>query len=261
MSTDERLSLFWVRVSGLGLSVHEVALLSFLFNAWRESGFVERFAVDNEAVMQALSICKPTLIKTRKDLMERGVLFYISGTGRKQPSYVLDEERVKVLCEERERVQEQEREDERARQEQIKVQTKEVKGVKPKPRSTTQRRSKPRQLGFFKEKDVEKRKTSCREYMPPSFEDVLLAFYGYGKGEEEAKAFYIYYEAQGWVTGTGQRIRNVDSMVNRWITNNHEKKGVKENGIEREELARARRNEEVRRYVYDYFKDDESGCG
>ena len=60
--------------------------------------------------------------------------------------------------------------------------------------------------------------------------------------ENEAKDFFYYYDAQGWVTSTGQKIKRVDSMVNRWLKNGKEKRNGNNNT---DSEKREKRNREV----------------
>ena len=67
--------------------------------------------------------------------------------------------------------------------------------------------------------NVDTPKKQMVEIPPPSIEDVIAICTDKGMSEEEAKNFYYYYDAQGWVTTGGQKIKRIDSMVNRWLTN------------------------------------------
>ena len=66
--------------------------------------------------------------------------------------------------------------------------------------------------------NVDTPKKQMVEIPPPSIEDVIAICTDKGMSEEEAKNFYYYYDAQGWVTTGGQKIKRIDSMVNRWLT-------------------------------------------
>ena len=78
-----------------------------------------------------------------------------------------------------------------------------------------------------------------KEEKPPTMDEVRAEFLKRGLSENEAEYFYYYYDAQGWVTSSGQKIQRLDSMVNRWISNNHKNKGDgKSNGSSREERMR-----------------------
>lgn len=84
------------------------------------------------------------------------------------------------------------------------------------------------------------------EFQPPSLEDVIMLCVGKGISEDEAKRFFFYYDAQGWVTSSGQKIKRIDSMVNRWMSN----KKDKDDGKFKDEHTKAReRNDEIARDI------------
>lgn len=83
---------------------------------------------------------------------------------------------------------------------------------------------------------------------PPSLGEVVAICTEKGMSEEEAKQFYYYYDAQGWVTSTGQKIKRIDSMVNRWISNGKQKK--KEDGRFKDNATKKQeRNDEIARDI------------
>ena len=96
-------------------------------------------------------------------------------------------------------------------------------------------------LKFDEEKKVKK------EIPPPSIEEVTAICVEKGMSEEEAKRFYYYYDAQGWVTSTGQKIKRIDSMVNRWLDNEKRKqKNNINNGPYKDDITKKReRNDEI----------------
>ena len=63
----------------------------------------------------------------------------------------------------------------------------------------------------------------------PTLEEVVSVCRSKGMTNEEAENFFYYYDAQGWVTTGGQKIKRIDSMVNRWLTNGKEKKNGTDN--------------------------------
>ena len=92
---------------------------------------------------------------------------------------------------------------------------------------------------FAREKQRKSRQKPKEEEKPPTMDEVVAEFLKRGLSEDEAEYFYYYYDAQGWVTSSGQKIQRLDSMVNRWISNNHKNKGDgKSNGSSREERMR-----------------------
>ena len=66
----------------------------------------------------------------------------------------------------------------------------------------------------------------------PTLEEVVSVCRSKGMTNEEAENFFYYYDAQGWVTTGGQKIKRIDSMVNRWLTNRKEKKNGTDNSTD-----------------------------
>ena len=97
-------------------------------------------------------------------------------------------------------------------------------------------------LKFDEEKKVKK------EIPPPSIEEVTAICIEKGMSEDEAKRFFYYYDAQGWVTSTGQKIKRIDSMANRWL--NNEKQKIKDDGKHKDNAAKKKeRNDEIARDI------------
>lgn len=85
------------------------------------------------------------------------------------------------------------------------------------------------------------------ETPPPSIDEVVSICMRKGMTRKEAEDFYYYYDAQGWVTSSGQKIKRVDSMVNRWMNNEkYKRNGNTEN---RQDNLKQQRDDEVRRYI------------
>ena len=80
------------------------------------------------------------------------------------------------------------------------------------------------------------------ERVTPTIEEVVEICQSKGMTENEAKDFFYYYDAQGWVTSSGQQIKRVDSMVNRWLKNEKEKRNGNNNT---DSEKREKRNREV----------------
>ena len=120
-----------------------------------------------------------------------------------------------------------------------KTKTKTENKEKEKRKETT-----PMDLGlkFDEEKKVKK------EIPPPSIEEVTAICVEKGMSEEEAERFYYYYDAQGWVTSTGQKIKRIDSMVNRWLNNGKQK--IKDDGKYKDNATKKQeRNDEIARDI------------
>ena len=93
------------------------------------------------------------------------------------------------------------------------------------------------------------------ETPPPSIEEVVTICMSKGMSRKEAEDFFYYYDAQGWVTSSGQKIKRVDSMVNRWLNNSKSK----QNGItgNKQDYIRQQRNDEVERYILGGLEEQE----
>jgi hypothetical protein len=84
----------------------------------------------------------------------------------------------------------------------------------------------------------------------PTIEEVTRICLEKGMSEEEAKKFYYYYDAQGWVTTGGQKIKRIDSMVNRWVNNQKTGKDGNDNS---NSAKRNERNEELARDILSHY--------
>ena len=99
---------------------------------------------------------------------------------------------------------------------------------------------------------MEKPKKQKAEVSAPSMEDVIAMCTDKGMSEEEAKKFYYYYDAQGWITTGGQKITRIDSMVNRWIISRKEKEN--DRNYTTESSKREARNREVFEEIMSHYK-------
>ena len=99
---------------------------------------------------------------------------------------------------------------------------------------------------------MEKPNKQNAEVSAPSMEDVIAMCVDKGMSEEEAKKFYYYYDAQGWITTGGQKITRIDSMVNRWIISRKEKEN--DRNYTTESSKREARNREVFEEIMSHYK-------
>ena len=100
--------------------------------------------------------------------------------------------------------------------------------------------------------NVETPKKQKAEVSSPSMEEVIAICVDKGMSEEDAKNFFYYYDAQGWVTTGGQKIRRIDSMVNRWLTNGKGNNDGRENNTN--SSKKAARNREVIEDIMSRYK-------
>ena len=94
--------------------------------------------------------------------------------------------------------------------------------------------------------EVEKKKEE--EAPSPTLEQVVAICLKKGMSSEEAEQFFYYYDAQGWVTSSGQKIKRVDSMVNRWLTNN-KTKTTNDGRFNDTATQKQKRNDEIARDI------------
>jgi hypothetical protein len=99
---------------------------------------------------------------------------------------------------------------------------------------------------------VETPKKQKAEVSSPSMEEVIAICADKGMSEEDAKNFFYYYDAQGWVTTGGQKIRRIDSMVNRWLTNGKDRENDRISNTN--SSKREARNREVIEHVMSHYK-------
>ena len=240
MSYEERVQAFWCATEAMKIDSSQIALGLALLELWRRQGCPVSCAISNEDIARMLHLTVRGVQKIRKPFagLAGGLGIYCkSGTGRTKPVYWFDETAVPD----------------------------EVKqAAKPKPKEEPKKQPKPKKipkpkpevvapalpLDFGKKKKESPRK---KEDVTPSREEVLEICRQKGMSEKDATYFFDYYDAQGWVTSSGQKIKRVDSMVNRWLMKQKEKENG--NGSNTNSAKRAKRNEEVARDILSHYKD------
>ena len=100
--------------------------------------------------------------------------------------------------------------------------------------------------------NVETQKKQKANVSSPSMDEVIAICANKGMSEEDAKNFFYYYDAQGWVTTGGQKIRRIDSMVNRWLTNGKGNNDGRDNNTN--SSKKAARNREVIEDIMSRYK-------
>ena len=234
MNIEERTKKFWGDVLRLRLDSAQIALWFALLRQFQIAGFPTRCVVENDELCTLLSCNIKTLIAVRKRLIDNRLIGYEAGNAKRQPAYIIDEELIEAMSPAKEVVKEQPK---------VVV---EIPRPKPKPRTKKEPSADP---VLF---PVEKPKPRQRKVEPeqPTLEDVVRVCMEKGMNEEEAKKFYYYYDAQGWVTTGGQKIKRIDSMVNRWLNNQK----AKSNGSDNTNSAkRKERNEELARDILSHY--------
>lgn len=234
MSYEERIEWFWGYVEALRLDSAQIALWFCLLRKFHKDGFPTRCEVENEYLCNLLGMEIRTLRAVRNRLIDNNLIAYEAGHAMKQPAYIIDMELYASMHPTPKKV--------------VKV----VQPLQPKPK----RQPKPKKVQesvepvLFKEK--KKRLPKKAEQLSPTLEEVVKICTDKGMSEEEAKNFFYYYDAQGWVTTGGQKIRRIDSMVNRWITNGKGKEYGRVNNTN--SSKREARNREVFEDIMSRYK-------
>lgn len=221
----ERVERFWIKANEHHLNSSHIAFYFALLTMFAKNDFATRCEISNDELCKLLSITLKTLISIRNYLIDCGLIGLENGRGRKQPTYIIDENFI-------------EKPKKKIRVIKHKEKKKEV--VKRKKTTKTQ----VLEPTLFEEPKKKKERAKKVEEIQPTFEEVLSICAERGMSEEEAKEFYFYYDAQGWVTSSGQKIKRIDSMVNRWLSN--EKRKEKNNANYKDNFTRAKeRNDAI----------------
>lgn len=230
MSYEERIEWFWGRVLALRLDGYQIAMWFGLLKLFKDAGFPTRCEVENECLCNLLGMEIRTLRAVRKRLIENNLIAYEAGNAKKQPAYIIDMELYASMHPVKEIVKPQ----------------RQVKS-KPKPKRVQE----VVEPVLFKE---EKKKGPPKkvEQASPTLEEVIKICTDKGMSKDEARNFFYYYDAQGWVTTGGQKIKRIDSMVNRWLTNGKGKEHDRVNNTN--SSKREARNREVIEHVMSHYK-------
>ena len=208
MSYEQAISDFWARAKVEDLDCKSIAMMLALLHLRQTRGFPSRCSVPNVWLEELLHIDIRAIRAARKRLIDCGLIVYEEGKAKRQPEYIFD-----TADEPKEIPLEQD-----WMEEQAKVELLPVEAIAKPPKK---RKAKKVADSLFTEKEMEQPKKEKKEPEPPTMDEVREQFIKRGLSQEDAERFYYYYDAQGWVTSSGQKIRRLDSMVNRWLTNNH----------------------------------------
>lgn len=221
----ERVERFWIKANDVHLKTSHIAFYFALLTMFAKNDFATRCEISNDELCKLLNVRLHALISIRNYLIDCGLIGFENGRGRKQPTYIIDENFI-------------EKPKEKAKV--AKPQQKKKEAVKRKKTTKAQ----VLEPVLFEEPKKKKERAKKVEDIQPTFEEVLSICAEKGMSEEEAKEFYFYYDAQGWVTSSGQKIKRIDSMVNRWLSN--EKRKEKNNANYKDNFTRAKeRNDAI----------------
>lgn len=229
MTFEERIAHIWKNTERLDIDCISLALLLALEQIREEKGGEGRCEIPNERLEAMLHIDVRRLRAARGRLIDLCMIGYEAGNAKRQPVYIFEGIEKKSLPKSRPKSRPKE---------------------KPKPKPVEVKEA---VLPFKEEKKVEvKPKKTKIEAPHPTLEEVERLFMERGETREEAEMFYYYYDAQGWVTSAGQKIKRLDSMVNRWLKNDKrkiEKQYEKSRKYGNSDEARERRIEDFREYI------------
>jgi hypothetical protein len=224
VSYEQALSDFWARAKVEDLDCKSIAVMLALLHIRQERGFPSRCSVPNVWLEELLHIDIRAIRAARKRLIDCGLIVYVEGKAKRQPEYIFD-----TAYEPKEIPLQQD-----WMEEQAKV---ELLPVEPIAKPPKKRKAKKVADSLFSEKELEQPKKAKKVTEPPAFEEVEKIFAGKGLTKEDAERFYYYYDAQGWVTSSGQKIKRLDSMVNRLLTNKKNEDTKRDNRTARAQEA------------------------
>ena len=222
--------MFWKAARMMKLNCNQIALYWCLLEHWKDNGYTSDLVIPNQDVMDELSITERALRDARKELIEKNLISFESGHAKRHPTY-----KILVLSGSKQKAAPRK-----------KVET-------PPPKARRNEKKVDGELSLFGKPKAAPRKKV--ETPPPSIEEVVTICMSKGMSRKEAEDFFYYYDAQGWVTSSGQKIKRVDSMVNRWLNNSKSK----QNGItgNKQDYIRQQRNDEVERYILGGLEEQE----
>ena len=222
--------MFWKAARMMKLNCNQIALYWCLLEHWKDNGYTSDLVIPNQDVMDELSITERALRDARKALIEKNLISFESGHAKRHPTY-----KILVLSGSKPKAAPRK-----------KVET-------PPPKARRNEKKVDGELSLFGKPKAAPRKKV--ETPPPSIEEVVTICMSKGMSRKEAEDFFYYYDAQGWVTSSGQKIKRVDSMVNRWLNNSKSR----QNGItgNKQDYIRQQRNDEVERYILGGLEEQE----
>lgn len=220
MSYGDYIEDFWANTSTLRLDTGQTAFWFALLTLFGRADFPDRLPVENATLCGMLGADERSVRRWRDGLADKGVIGCERGAGRKPPTYIIDRAKIQP----RNHKPDVEKSVNKGVEDMAKPQQKDEK-PKPKQKPKAKRRPKTEHDGqiLIPFKEERRPKVVRQEPPPPTIEEVVRLFAMNGRTEDEAKEFFYYYDAQGWHTSAGQKIQNLDSMVNRWLTNGKRK--------------------------------------
>ena len=239
----ELINDFWKTAQEFRFTSTEGYLYFYLLSVANRYGWKRDFGLSNRQIMADIDVTKATLIKARSTLIKANLIAYEASNSKRVVSkYSILGYKNYTQCD---------TQCDTLHKTKIKTKTKIIKkkNIKKKKSEVIKKsHSVETELPL----NVEPPKKQKAEVSAPSMEDVIAMCVDKGMSEEEAKKFYYYYDAQGWITTGGQKITRIDSMVNRWIISRKEKEN--DRNYTTESSKREARNREVFEEIMSHYK-------
>lgn len=230
MSYEDKVERFWQMVEDVQMDCVQIALYLGLIEIWKRNDCPSILSVKNEMLCDLLGTSIRPLREARKQLVDKGLFKFVDGRGRKQPQYMLD---IIPMPDELD----------------IPIMEPEVK---PPPKKKKPKKKIPPQGDLFSDQKKKAKKTAKprKEYISPTLDEVKEIFRKLGSTDQEAEAFFYYYDSQDWYKANGKnRIVRVDSAINSWISNRYKKHGTDKT----ESDKRKERNDEVAKDIINRY--------
>ena len=211
---------YWYIAQEYRFTPMEGYLYFYLLSVANKYGWRNSFKLSNQQIMANIDVTKATLIKARLTLIKAKLIsFKPSNNKREGSSYIIGYKNY-TQCD---------------------TQCDTLHKTKIKTNIKKRNIKEKKDFANLDLKFDEPKKTK-KENTLPTIEEVVKICLSKGMTEDEAKDFFYYYDAQGWVTSSGQQIKRLDSMVNRWLKNGKEKRDENNNSNSEK---REKRNREV----------------
>ena len=224
----ELINEYWNIAREYRFTATEGYLYFYLLSVANKYGWKRSFGLSNRQIMANIDTTKATLIKARATLIKANLIAYEASNSKRETSkYSIVGYKNYTQCD-------------------TQCDTLHKTKIKTILKKENIKRKKVPLNDLGLKFDEEKK--AKKEISPPSIEEVTAICVEKGMSEEEAERFYYYYDAQGWVTSTGQKIKRIDSMVNRWLNNGKQK--IKDDGKYKDNATKKQeRNDEIARDI------------
>lgn len=203
--SDIRIDLFWNVDRVLHFTPSETRIFFVLANMADGS----TLSISDDELSSAAGVSRLTLRKSRKRLVDSGLLSVSVGNGRGcKTVYILTNIGNDVP----------------QPQEQPQEPTIEPETIQEEKNKRKQRVVKPKDGDLFVKKDMRPKRVTLVEVAIPSIEEVEEHFISQNIPKDVADMFYYHYDSLGWMTNNGVRVKRWQSLANKWITKERKEK-------------------------------------